>query len=262
MKKFGKYIIFLCFTVIVLTSFPPGHLFAEELPSRIGLDLSVPPVESKEEGIMEEKYREILDEISISPEAEEVVEHIKHKVSELQDLQLDFHLSRVKGRRTEEILGKISASVEHKVARIEFFQPDALRGLIVVIDQDKMVAKTFRPVTNQIEVEELEDVSKEAFSALNISNITSYFDFTQYDVALLDTTVEAGVTEYFLQVEGWQDQDLVQVRVKDDTLIPWEVQLFEQEAFVGKIQFTEILVNSALKEADLVKLPKVKEVKM
>lgn len=241
-----------------------GPIWAEELPKSLNLDLSQPPkVETEEDkDLFEEKYQEILEEISISAEAKEIVEQIKEQVTNVGSVSLEFLVTQVKGKRTERVAGKLSACLEHKLARVEFFTPDALRGYIMVIDQEKMETKTFRPVVNQITVQALEDMSKEAFSALSVADVTSYFDFTIYDVELLESVEEDGVWEYLLQVEGWKEQDLVQVKVQSDNWIPSELLLFEEEVFMGKVEFTNVVLNAELTLEQLKDLPKVKEVKM
>ncbi len=67
-----------------------------------------------------------------------------------------------------------------------------------------MEAKIFQPVTNQIAVRELGDMSKEALAALNVAeDLTSYFDFTQYEIVVLETEeYNGGVEEYFLQIDS------------------------------------------------------------
>lgn len=241
-----------------------GQIRAEELPKSINLDLTLSQQNESvaEVDVLEAKYREILSEITISQEAVEVVDRIKQQITGVQNISLDFLVTQVKGKWTEEVAGKLAAGVEHKLARAELFAPDAVRGLIIVVDQSKMETKTFQPITNQIMVRALEDMSKEALSALSVADVTSYFDFTIYDVELLESVELDGVWEYLLQVEGWKDQDLVQVRVKSDTWIPHEVLLFEEQIFIGKVQFSNVVLNAELSAEQLKELPKVKEVKM
>lgn len=266
MKKFWESSI-LIIGLITSCAFlvHSGLVSGEELPKAINLDLSLPSqqVESVQKtDVIEEKYREILSEISISAEAVEVVDHIKEQITQVKTINLDFLVTQIKGRRTQQIAGKLAAGVEHKLARAEFSAPNELRGYIVVVDQEKMETKTFQPVTNQIMVQGLEDMSKEALSALSVADITSYFDFTIYDVKLLESVELDGVWEYLLEVEGWKEQDLVQVRVKSDTWIPHEILLFEESVFVGKIEFDNVVLNGDLSAEQLKDLPKVKEVKM
>ncbi|NMA60688.1 MAG: hypothetical protein GX956_02240 [Firmicutes bacterium] len=241
-------------------------IYAEELPKSLNLNLNLPPLqveEGQETDVIEEKYREILGEISISSEAVEVVDKIKDQVLEVKTITLDFVATQVKGKRTEQVAGKLSAGVEHKLARAEFSVPSELRGYIIVVDQEKMETKTFQPVTNQIMVQALEDMSKEALSALSVADVTSYFDFTIYDVELLESIErDGGVWEYLLQVEGWKEQDLVKVKVRSDTWIPHEILLYEDQVFMGKLEFSNVVLNVDLSSEQLKDLPKVKEVRM
>lgn len=254
MKLF--FVLFLLLTVV-------GQVGAQGLPKSLNLDLKLPQeIETEEQDIFEEKYREILEEISITPEAVEIVEQIKEQVTGVQSVTLGFVVTQIRGKRTEQVVGKLAAGLEQKLARVEFSTPDALRGYIMVVDQEKMETRTFRPVVNQITVQALEDMSKEAFSALSVADVTSYFDFTIYDVELISSDLQDGVCEYLLQVEGWKDQDLVQVKVKDDTWIPSELLLFEKGVFVGKVEFTNVILNGEVTAEELKNLPKVKEVKM
>lgn len=215
----------------------------------------------EEQDLFNEKYDEVLNEISISEEAVFVVEQIKNVVLDVETVEMNIVINEIKGQHNEEVLVKLAASVNEQVGRIEFLAPSALRGHIVVANQKKMETKMFRPVVNQITVQTLEDISKEALSAMSVADLTSYFDFTQYDVAILETKEIEDVTDYLIHVLA-DDNEEWQVRVQSDSWIPYEITVLEHGVVIGKMTFSELTLNSELTLEELTLLPKVKEVRM
>lgn len=128
----------------------------------------------------------------------------------------------------------------------------------MVLNQEKMETKTFQPVINKIRVQALEDVSKEALSALNIAQITSYFDFTQYEVDVLAEEENNNVYDYLLRVNALDGQTWF-VRVKSNDWIPYEIAVYQDEVAMGIVNFSNVVLNSKLSLEELQKLPKVKE---
>lgn len=254
------YAILIIF-IIILVNF--GLVSAEGLPKSINLDITAPPQKKAEDqdDVILEKYKEVMEEISISEEAMEIAEQIKNMVAKLQDICMDILVTEIKGNRNDEMRFELSVSIVQQLARIEFQEPSALRGHIVVADQEKMETKMFRPVVNQITVQTLEDISKEALSALSIADLTSYFDFTRYEVVVLENKEIDGLCDYSLQVIGFEDQKW-HVRVKSDTWVPYEIVVFEDDKLMGKLTLTNVVLDPGLESEELKDLPKVKEVRL
>lgn len=258
-----SYLIIVIFVLLVRLLGAPLAL-AEAEPKPINIDLSVPRPERPEEAedVLEEKYQEILAEVTISEEAKLVAENIKNLVTTLRDLTFDATIVQIKGERSDRLVFTAMLGIDQKLVRIEFLEPSALRGQIAVIDQEEMEAKIFQPVTNQIAVRGLEDMSKEALSALNVAeDLTSYFDFTQYEIVVLETAEYNGVSEYFLQIDS-AEKEALQLRVRDDTWFPSEIVVFESGVLTGKMVFENVVFNPGLEQENLQKLPKVKEIRL
>lgn len=237
--------------------------FAEDAPRTIQLDLSQPPQKQENaEDLFTEKYQEVMSEIIISEEAAMVVDQIKLAVEDVNDLSMDVQISEIRGHRNEVVVFYILGSVEHKAARIEFREPSHFRGLIMVAEQEKMELRTFQPVVNMITIQTLEDASKEALSALNVAQITteltSYFDFTQYHVEVLEVVEEESITEYLLEVDA-PDEQIWQVRVKDDIWIPHEIVVYEEGTLLGHVRLSNMSINPEVSLEAITELPKVKE---
>lgn len=265
----GVLFIKLVLITMVLTLGFANFALASGLGKSGSLNLNLPGEEQgnnllkpgEERDIFTEKYDEVMEEISISEEAVFVVEQIKDVVLDVDTVKMSIVINEIKGQHNEELVVKLAASIRDQVGRIEFLAPSALRGHIVVADQKKMETRMFRPVVNQITVQTLEDISKEALSAMSVADLTSYFDFTQYAVAILESKEVDGVIDYLLHVLADNDQEW-QVRVQSDTWMPYEIIVLENKVIVGKMSFTELELNSEIGLEELTALPKVKEVRM
>lgn len=258
MKQFSKaFGAALILTSIFVLSFSFVLVSAGETSKTIQVDLSKPPQPAAQSDPFNEKYEEVLSELSISEEAAQVVEQIKGVVEGLSDLGAQVCITEIRDRRNEEVRVNLLVSVEHKLARLEFAEPSALRGMIVVADQEEMELRIFQPVVNMITIQTMEDASKEALSALNLSQVTSYFDFSQYNVELLEVEELEGVTTYLLAVDA-PDEQIWQVRVSDDSWIPHQITVYEGEVLLGTMTLTQVVTDQGLSEEDLADLPDVK----
>ena len=106
------------------------------------------------------------------------------------------------------------------MVRVEFLEPSELRGYILVADQEKMESRMYQPINNQIAVRGLEDASKEVLSTLSISDLETFFDFSEYSVEVLEAAEEDEVMDYLLEVDAL---DELQVRVKRH-MVPMKYQ--------------------------------------
>lgn len=222
----------------------------------LNLDLKLPSDRAKNDFM--EKYDEVINEVAISEEAIEIVDQIRDVFLDVKDARMDVMITEIKGQRNQEVILELLVGVEQKLARLEFRAPSALRGNIMVLNQDEMETKTFQPVVNKIRVQALEDVSKEALSALNVAQITSYFDFTQYEVDVLAEEEHDNIYDYLLRVNALDGQTWF-VRVKSDSWVPYEIAVYEGDVPIGIVNFSNVVLNPKLSLEELQKLPKVKE---
>lgn len=235
--------------------------WAENSPRTISLNLSLPSVVEEEPDTFAEKYNQVMSEISITEEAAEVVGRIKSVVEDVQDLSVDIAITEIRERRNEEVLLHLKGSLEHKLARAEFHEPSAVRGMIVLADQGSTEVHIYQPVTNVIVVRALDDASKEALAALSmgqdLTQFTSYFDFSQYNVEILEKTELEGVTDYLLKVDAPEDE-IWYVRVKDDSWFPHEISIFKEDVLQGTMRLSNVVLNPGLSREELTNLPKAK----
>lgn len=236
---------------------------AAEAPKNISLELpSREEAEGEDRGeILEDKYQEMLQEITISPEAAVVVENIKNVVAELQDLTAEICQTQYKGKRAEEtqVVGKLWLAVTPKlVARLELYEPSALRGQIIVVDEEVMQARFYTPVTNQITVQNLKDIGEEALSVLEITDPASFFDFAQFEVIVLESLPQKDSTHYLLQVSGLEGKVQL-VRVASDTWLPYEIAEVAEGTLTGKLELKNAVLNQSLDLEFIRNLPDVKE---
>lgn len=258
MKRYSTSIsAFILISLMVLGS---GLVIGSSLPGTIHLDLSQPPSDEKAvEDPIQEKYNEVMSEISITSEAAEVVENIKNAVESVKSVTMEVDITEIRGQRLERIFLHLLASSEHQIARIEFLEPSALRGQILVAEQDKMEVRIYQPITNQIAVRGLEDASKEVLSTLSIADLNTFFDFSEYVVEVLEVVEVEGVSTYLLQVK--KTDEILHVSVSSDTWFPHEIAVVEGEP-PGTMLITNVVFDPDVSASELKNLPKAKEVRM
>ena len=250
----------LIFAVIIFLSFS-SMVSAGNPAKTFQLNLSLPQESKEEPDPFTEKYEEVMREIAISDEAAEVVDCIKSAVEDVQDLTLDITVTEIRDRRNEEVVLHMQVSVEHRLGRAEFAEPSAVRGMIVLADQENLEVWVFQPVTNVIVVRGMEDASKEAMAALsigqNMAQLTDYFDFSEYNVEIIEKTELEGVTDYLLKVDAPEDE-VWYVRVKDDSWFPHEITVYEGETLQGTMQLSNVVLNPGISVEEIRSLPDVK----
>ncbi len=262
MKRYSTSIsalILVCLMIMGLGFFS-SLVFGSSLPGTIHLDLNQPPTcEKVVEDPVLEKYNEVMKEITISAEAAEVVENIKSAIEGVKSVTMEVDVTEIRGQRIERIFLYLLASIEHQIARIEFIEPSAMRGQILVAEQEKMEVRIYQPINNQIAVRGLEDASKEVLSTLSIADLNTFFDFSEYSVDVLEVVEAEGVSTYLLQVET--TDEVLHVRVSSDTWFPHQIVVVEGEP-PGTMLITNVVLDPDLSAEELTNLPKAKEVRM
>ena len=259
MKRYSASFIALLYVIIVIMAVP-GIISASSLPGTIHLDLNQPPLsEPEKKDPVQEKYDEVMSEIQISDEAAEVVENIKGAVEGVQSFTMDVDVAEIRGQRIERVFVHLLASVEHKIARIEFLEPSAMRGQILVADQEKMEVRIYQPINNQIAVRGLEDASNEVLSTLSVADLNTFFDFSEYAVEVLDVDEKDEVCTYKLQVSA--NEEVWHVSVNSDTWFPHEIVVVEGDV-PGTMSISNVVFDAELTAEELAQLPKAKEVRL
>ncbi len=254
----GIYTLILVLVVVVVAF--PGMAQADSLPGTLQLDLSQPSKgKGQDDDPVMEKYHEVMREISISDEAAEVVENIKNVLEGVQGATMDVEITEIRGQRIERAFVHLLASIEHKIARVEILEPSAMRGQILVADQELMEVRVYSPVNNQIAVRGLEDASKEVLSTLSIADLNTFFDFSEYAVEILEIVETEGVSTYLLQVQAVDE--VLHVRVSSDTWFPHEICVVEGDA-PGTMTISNVVLDPELSAEELSDLPIAKEVRM
>jgi outer membrane lipoprotein-sorting protein len=264
MKYSSKLSAALILVVFLVLSFSV-LVGAEDLPKPVQIKVN-PLLDSEQETeTFDEKYKQAMSEISISEEAAAVVDSIKAVVEGIEDLSLDISITEMRERRNEEVCLQLKLSVEHRLARIEFKAPSAVRGMIMVADQEKMEVRTFQPVTNIILVRGLDDASKEALASLSLgqdlTQFSSYLDFSQYNVEILEKSELEGVTDFLLEVDA-PGEEVWYVRVKDDSWFPHEISVYKEDVLQGTMSLSNVVTNPGLSVEDLANLPDAKVERM
>lgn len=245
--------------VVIMVAFP-GMALPESLSGTLQLDLSEPPQgETKDDDPILEKYNEVMREISISDEAAKVVENIKKTVEGVKSVTMDVDVTEIRGKRIERAFVHLLASMEHGIARVEILEPSAMRGQILVADQELMEVRVYSPVNNQIAVRGLEDASKEVLSTLSVADISTFFDFSEYTVEVLEVVEKEGISTYLLQVEAVDE--VLHVSVNSDTWFPHEICVVEGDA-PGTMAISNVVFDPELTAEELSNLPRAKEVRM
>ena len=135
----------------------------------------------------------------------------------------------------------------------------------MVADQEKMEVRTFQPVTNIILVRGLDDASKEALASLSLgqdlTQFSSYLDFSQYNVEILEKSELEGVTDFLLEVDA-PGEEVWYVRVKDDSWFPHEISVYKEDVLQGTMSLSNVVTNPGLSVEDLANLPDAKVERM
>jgi outer membrane lipoprotein-sorting protein len=253
----------LLFIALLLLSAP---VLAAETEAPTNITLKLPELKLSDELEQEVSHFDFdaaLAEVHMDDDAAYVVSQINQAISELQDLAADVELVEIRGERQEVVALKFSASLAHKVIRMEFSKPSALKGQIYVADQKAMEVRMYLPVSNQIAVQRIENISNEAASALNVTDldINTLFDFSRYEVALVDSIEDSGVVTYTLRLSGFENQ-VQYVEVRSDTFIPHKVVVCENDTVVGSVTFANVVLDQNLSAETITKLPAAKEVRL
>jgi outer membrane lipoprotein-sorting protein len=262
MTNSASKLLHLLFIVLLITAAP---VMAGENDTPASITLKLPEIKLTDtlEEVKQFNLEEALAAVGMDEEAYHVVTQINQAIAGLQDLTADVEVVENRGERQEVVTLKLCASLAHKIVRMEFFQPSALKGQIYVADQKAMEVRMYMPVNNQIAVQRMEDLSGQAANALSITDLDleTLFDFSQYEVALVGAAEEGEVISYTLRLTGFEDQ-VQYVEVRSDTFVPHKVLVYEDEALLGSLTFTNVVLDQDLSAETLVRLPAAKEVRL
>lgn len=241
-------------------------VLAGELKSSANITIKLPELqlsEELEEEVSQLSVESVLEQIQMDETAADVVEQINHAIANLTDIEADVQFTEVRGEREEVVTLKFVASLLHKMIRMEFSSPSALRGQIYVADRAAMEVRMYTPVNNHIMIQKIEDLGNQAAGALNLTDLDmeSLFDFTRYQVEVSDMFEKDGIVTYELTVTGLGDQMQV-VQVSSDTFIPHLIREYEDGVLLRTLTFTNVVINQDLSAESITKLPAVKEMRL
>lgn len=194
----------------------------------------------------------------------EILGRMKQILQDFQDFSASVEIVQYQKGRAVKTAGQLKVSQKEGLARMDFSEPSALRGQIVIADQKTMEVKMYLPVTDQIMVSSVENVAKEAGLALDFTNLSSLFNFDDLNVQLeeIHSDLIQGklVNTYSLHASGYQNQ-IQKVKLNDLTWIPSEVFIYEDQELLGQMTFKNMVFDQNLERGELEKLPKVKVIR-
>jgi len=236
----------------------------EEAPARVTLKLPELKLnEQLEEEVKQFDLEAALAAVDMDEDAAYVVEQVNQALSQLKDITADVEVIENRSERQEVVELKFTASLAHKMVRMEFYRPSALKGQIYVADQKAMEVRMYMPVNNQIAVQRIEDMSNQAASALNVTDLDMerLFDFSRYEVAVVEAVETEGITTYTLRLTGFENQ-VQYVEVSSATFIPHKVTVYEGDSLMGTLTFRNVVLNQDLPPEAIAQLPAAKEVRL
>jgi len=260
------HLLFLTLIICIGTYSLSAPVMAEEASLPANITLKLPELklsDELEEEVSHLSFESVLEQVEVDDETVQIITKINEAIADLQDIEANVEFVEIRGDRREVVSAKFFASLKHKVVRMEFSAPSALRGQIFVADQNAMEVRMYTPVNNHITIQRMEDMSNQAANSLNLTNldIQSLFDFSHYAVELVDYLEEEGVTTYTLRVTGFEDQVQL-IRVKSDTFIPDEILEYENDILIRTLNFTGVKLDQDLSAETIAKLPAVREMRL
>ena len=138
MTNSASKLLHLLFIVLLITAAP---VMAGENDTPASITLKLPEIkltDTLEEEVKQFNLEEALAAVGMDEKAYYVVTQINQAIAGLQDLTADVEVVENRGERQEVVTLKLCASLAHKIVRMEFFQPSALKGQIYVADQKAM----------------------------------------------------------------------------------------------------------------------------
>ncbi len=190
--------------------------------------------------------------------ADELVARVEEKLLSIEDFSTMITTSQVQDKRIETAKILFKASQTQGLARAEVLEHWVFRGTILTVDQESMLVRNFTPILQQIIVSSLSDVGAE-FGGVDITDVFASFDFRGLDVEILEVQqLDEGV-EYIVELSGYLDH--VQ-RIKiNHQFIPYYVELFEDQMYIGSLLLEDIVLNPGFSKEVLTQLPEVGEIR-
>lgn len=254
--------LILCITLQGLSA----PVLAGEEASPANITIKLPELQLSqelEEEVSHLSVESVLDQVQMDESAAEVVLRINEAIAGLTDIEADVKFTEVRGERQEVVTLRFIASLVHKMVRMEFNSPSALRGQVYVADRAAMEVRIYTPVNNHIMIQKIEDLGNQAAGALNLSDLDleDLFDFTRYQVEVSSVSEEDGITTYELKVSGFDEQVQI-VEVRNDTFIPHAIREYEGDVLIRTLTFENVITDQGLSAETIAKLPAVKEMRL
>ncbi len=190
---------------------------------------------------------------------QELTAKVESELTAIEDFRGVLTINQVTGERTEEMKMQIGASQVLGIARLEVIDHWLFEGMIFVADQESAKVRTYTPILHQIMVGNIEDLGAEAGLALDFTDLTSVFDLQTLETELVDIKHSDTGDVYVVRLSGVVDQ--VQYIWIDHQFRPYQLEVYEEERFVGSMILIDLVVNPGLTTQQLTDLPEVPEVR-
>ncbi len=193
---------------------------------------------------------------------EQVLDRMEERALSIQDFSAGMEITHKLEEREQTVKAKLQASQELGLLRLELEEPNVLRGQIIVVEQETAEVKMYMPIADQIMVREAEEVGEEAGMPLDMQNLSSLFEFYDYDVEMKDYKQEEWNGEsgyvYVLEVTGIEEQTQV-LWLRDKDWVPYQIEVYEDERLIGTMELKDIAFDQELSRDELAELPDVRE---
>ncbi|MGI6036070.1 MAG: hypothetical protein ACOYCE_09730 [Limnochordia bacterium] len=195
---------------------------------------------------------------------EALLAEAQDKWQELVDISLVLCVWQFDGQGslTGELSGQVLASQHHRIMRLEVVEPDILEDQIFVMDEVEQTLKIYMPVTDQILVRDLKEISQEQGLDVDFERLTKLPSQDNFNVELIRTEKVGEANLYVLRVEGRGGTPGEQIPgiqyfwVDEVDLLPRRIEAYsEDECLLGILTIRDVVVNPSLSLEDLVYLP-------
>lgn len=193
-----------------------------------------------------------------------IVQRVETAVSQAQDLQMQVRMDLINPESGS--VTKARAYLRARLPeliRLDFLEPDMLRGMILVVDVAANQALQFHPVTEQVIVQPWDRLARERGLQLEFERWLGLPDPEQYEFRRLPDRQQGDVS--YVALEGVPREGRTGMRY-EFLIHPtrWWVEHIRLYDAQNRLIFTawldEIVVNQGIGEADLRALPQDAEV--
>ena len=199
-----------------------------------------------------------------APSVEALLAEAQDKWQELVDISLFLSVRQYDGQGslTGELSGRVWASRPYRIMRLEVVEPDILEDQVFVLNEVEQTLKIYMPVTEQILVRNLEQVSQEQGLDVDFERLTKLPSQDNFNIELIRTEKAGESNQYVLRVEGREGTPGEEVPgvqyfwVDAVDLLPRRIEAYgEDGCLLGVLTIGDVAINPNLALEDLTYLP-------